>query len=184
MSRSDAQEFELFMRQHQNMVYSAALRLLARPAEAEDVAQEVFLKAFQHFAELRDSPRAGGWLRTVAVNLSLNHLSRYRSRWTFFSDLFHGDDTRTEPEAPSPQDVGEEVSALDRRDLVEAALRGLPAAQRVPLALYHMEGMRYEEIAAKLGVSLGKVKTDIFRARASLRKTLEPRLKEDLGLTP
>lgn len=180
VAMTDAQEFELFMRNYQNMVFSAAMRLLASQAEAEDVVQEVFLKAFERFHELRDNPRVGGWLRTVAVNLSLNHLSRYRSRWTFFSELFHADDTDAEPDIPCPQDVCAEASAADCRELIEDALRKLPAAQRVPLVLFHMEGLRYEEIAAKLGVSMGKVKTDIFRGREAMRKTLEPHLKEDL----
>src|SRR5271168_724686 len=115
MAMSDAQEFELFMRNYQNMVFSAAMRLLASQAEAEDIVQEVFLKAFERFPELRENPRAGGWLRTVAVNLSLNHLSRYRNRWTFFSELFHGDDdARSAPEPAAAHDVSEDVSALDR----------------------------------------------------------------------
>ena len=180
---TDAQEFESFMRSYQNMVFSAAMRLLANQAEAEDVTQEVFLKAYERFPELRHNPRVAGWLRTVAVNLSLNHLSRYRARWTFFSELFRSEESGPEWEAPSAQDVGEDVSAADRRQLVEEALRRLPTAQRVPLALFHMEGLRYEEIAAKLGVSLGKVKTDIFRGREAMRKRLESRLKDDLGLT-
>ena len=184
ISMTDAQEFELFMRNYQNMVFSAAMRLLASEAEAKDIAQEVFLKAFERFGELRDNPRAGGWLRTVAVNLSLNHLSRYRNRWTFFSEIFHSHDSDSEPtpEPVSYQDVAEEVSTLDRKELVEASLRKLPPAQRVPLVLFHMEGLRYEEIATKLGVSIGKVKTDIFRGREALRKTLEPRLRGEAGL--
>src|SRR5512135_2339347 len=93
---SDAQQFEAFMRQYQNMVFSTAMRLLANPTEAEDVAQEVFLKAYERFAELGDSPTAGGWLRKVATNLSLNHLSRYRSRWSFFSELA-GSNAEDEP---------------------------------------------------------------------------------------
>ena len=78
------EQFETFMRNYQNMVYSTALRLVANPAEAEDIAQDVFLKAYERFADLRESPTAGGWLRTVARNMSLNHLSRYRARWSFF----------------------------------------------------------------------------------------------------
>ena len=183
ISMTDAQEFELFMRNYQNMVFSAAMRLLASQAEAEDVSQEVFLKAFERFAELRDNPRAGGWLRTVAINLSLNHLSRYRNRWTFFSELFRGDsDAEQKSEPISDQDVAEEISVSDRRALVEQSLRKLPAAQRVPLVLFHMEGLRYEEIATKLGVSVGKIKTDIFRGREALRKALEPRLRGEAGL--
>ena len=68
--------------------------------------------------------------------------------------------------------VGEKLEARDRHELVERALQKLPTAQRVPLVLYHLEGLRYEEIAEKLGVSLGKVKTDISRGREALRKKL------------
>ena len=168
------------MQQYQNMVFSTAMRLLANPADAEDIAQEVFLKAFERFGELRESPTVAGWLKTVATNLSLNHLSRYRARWSFFSDLFAGSD-EDEPQQPDfadPQDLQSELEGADRHHFVEQALLKLPPAQRVPLVLYHLEGLRYEEIAAKLNVSLGKVKTDIFRAREALRKRLRLQLTE------
>ncbi len=178
----DAQQFEAFLRDYQDMVFSTAMRLLANRAEAEDVAQEVFLKAYERFGELRESATAGGWLRTVATNLSLNHLTRYRARWSFFSELFtrHGEDDEEVPvEFAAPETVEAAVAASDRRSLVEAALQKLPPAQRVPLVLYHLEGLTYEEIAAKLRVSLAKVKTDIFRAREALRRRLES-VKADL----
>jgi len=170
------------MHKYQNMVFSTAMHLLANPTDAEDVAQEVFLRAYEHFSSLRESPTAGGWLKTVATNLCLNHLSRYRARWRFFSELFSGggeDDAET-PEFAAPGNLAEELEQADRRQVVEQALHQLPAAQRVPLVLYHLEGLRYEEIAAKLKVSLGKVKTDIFRGREALRKRLQGRLDEGM----
>ena len=85
---TDAQQFEAFVKDYQNMVFSTAMRLLANQSDAEDVTQEVFLRAYERFGELRDSPTLGGWLKTVATNLSLNHLTRYRARWSFFSDVF------------------------------------------------------------------------------------------------
>ena len=183
---TDAQQFEAFLREHQNHVFSTAMRLLANRAEAEDVTQEVFLKAYARFGELHDSPTVGGWLRTVATNLSLNHLTRYRARWSFFSELFGGRDDN-EPESPvdfpAPENVEEELAATDRRMIVEQALQKLPKAQRVPIVLFHLEGLSYEDIAAKLGVSLGKVKTDIFRGREAVRKRLEPVRESVLGLT-
>ncbi len=171
------------MQKYQNMVFSTALRLLAHPPEAEDVSQETFLRAYQHFAELQDSPTAGGWLKTVATNLSLNHLSRYRSRWSFFTDLFssQSDSEPEEPEFASPENLEEDLQRADRHRLVEQALAKLPAAQRVPLVLYHLQGLSYEEIATKLKVSLGKVKTDIFRGREALRKRLRLQLAEVVG---
>jgi RNA polymerase sigma factor (sigma-70 family) len=84
---TDADPFEAFVREHQHLVYAVAIRLLGRPAEAEDVAQDVFLKAFERFDALRTSPSAAGWLRTVTRNSCLNHLARYRSRWRLFSEM-------------------------------------------------------------------------------------------------
>jgi RNA polymerase sigma-70 factor (ECF subfamily) len=171
---TEPQPFESFVRNYQNMVFSTAMRLLADQSEAEDIAQEVFLKAYERFGELRDSPTAGGWLKRVATNLSLNHLSRYRSRWRFFSELAGGRDEEDEHpvEFAAPGDLAEELARADAHELVEQALQALPTAQRVPLLLYHLEGLRYEEIAARLKVSLAKVKTDIFRGREALRKKL------------
>ncbi len=168
------------MQKYQNMVFSTAVRLVANTAEAEDISQEVFLKAYERFHELRESPTAGGWLRKVATNLSLNHLSRYRSRWSFFSEMLSSksDEEEIEVEFAAPGNIEQELADSSRHELVEQALRNLPAAQRVPLVLYHLEGLRYEEIAAKLKVSLGKVKTDIFRAREALRKKLRLRLAD------
>lgn len=178
---TDAQQFETFLHNYQNMVFSTAMRLTANQAEAEDITQEVFLRAYERFADLQNSPTVGGWLKTVATNLSLNHLARYRSRWTFFSEMFRGgeDDDQTLVEFPANDDTHETVAVTDRRELVEQALQGLPASQRVPLVLHHFEGLRYEDIAVKLGVSLGKVKTDIFRGREALRQKLHLKLKED-----
>jgi RNA polymerase sigma-70 factor (ECF subfamily) len=179
---SEAQQFEAFMQRYQNMVFSTAMRLTANHSEAEDIAQEVFLRAYEHFSELRESPTAGGWLKTVATNLSLNHLTRYRARWSFFSELSTSSDEGEhgpEVEFAASQDLAGELDQADRHQVVEQALQKLPPAQRVPLVLYHLHGMRYEEIAAKLKISLGKVKTDIFRAREALRRRLRPQLLEE-----
>src|ERR1041385_3834094 len=182
---TDARQFEVFLHNYQNMVFSTAMRLLANETDAEDVSQEVFLKAYEHFDELRDNPRAGGWLRTVATNLSLNHLSRYRSRWSFFSELLRSRIGEEEPELefPAEDNVDEILDRAERQLLVDEALRRLPATQRVALVLHHLEHLSYEDIAARTGVSLGKVKTDIFRGRKALAKILWPKLKAELNPT-
>lgn len=80
-------DFTTFMRNYQDMVYSTAVRLLGNDAQAEDISQEVFLKAYERYDDLSTSPTAGGWLKTVTTNLSINHLQRYRKRWSFFFRL-------------------------------------------------------------------------------------------------
>ncbi len=161
-------DFEELISRYQDMVYTTAVRLLASPAEAEDVSQETFLKAFERFDSLKDSETAGGWLKTVATNLALNHLTRHRARWKLFSEL--------EAEG-APFDAAEETAPAPEAsdEQLEAALAALPERQRVPLVLFHFEDQSYEQIARRLGVSLAKVKSDIFRGRAALRRALEGR---------
>jgi len=168
-------DFTTFMRAYQDMVFSTAARLTRNDAQAEDISQEVFIKAHEHFNQLRTSPTAGGWLKTVATNLSLNHLSRYRNRWRFFSEFKRDDAGTDEPdvEFAAPDSFFSNVDASERREWIERALDQLPDHQRVPLVLYHFEDLPYEDIARQLGVSLAKVKTDILRARAALAKILQ-----------
>jgi RNA polymerase sigma-70 factor, ECF subfamily len=166
-------DFTTFMRNYQDMVYSTAVRLIGNETQAEDIAQDVFIKAHEHFENLRASPTAGGWLKTVATNLSLNHISRYKKRWRFFSDIVRTDDEgEQEVEFAAPDTFFSGVDSAERREWVERALEKLPEHQRVPLVLFHFEDMPYEEIARKLGVSLSKVKTDILRGREALAKIL------------
>jgi RNA polymerase sigma-70 factor (ECF subfamily) len=162
------------MRNYQDMVYTTAVRLIGNETQAEDIAQDVFIKAHEHFDNLRTSPTAGGWLKTVATNLSLNHISRYKKRWRFFSDLVRADDEGDEQpvEFAAPDTFFSGVDSAERREWVERALEKLPEHQRVPLVLFHFEDMPYEDIARKLGVSLSKVKTDILRGREALAKIL------------
>lgn len=169
---AETANFETFMRAYQNMVFSTAVRLLGNDAEAQDIAQEVFLKAYQRFAELSQSPTVGGWLKTVTTNLCLNHLSRYRARWRFFSEMLSHEDEDETLDLPAPDTMSEKVDEADYRRVLEQALQKLPTTQRVPLVLFHFENLSYEEIAAKLRISLSKVKTDIFRGREALRKRL------------
>ena len=179
---TDTHQFEVFMRAYQDMVYTTAVRLLGNEAEAEDISQEVFLKAYERYSDLSKSTTVGGWLKTVTRNLCLNHLSRYRARWRFFSEfsLEQKEDDR-EIEFAAPDTFEQDLETKDNRRLLEIALQKLPANQRVPLVLYHFEDLGYEEIAVKLRISLGKVKTDIFRAREALRKKLGAKLSEEMG---
>jgi RNA polymerase sigma-70 factor (ECF subfamily) len=202
---NDAYRFEMFVREYQDMVFATAVRLLGNAAEAEDVSQTVFMRAYERFATISNSPTAAGWLKTVATNLCLNHLARYRARWQFFSELERDDQSSVEDVATpgsraearkshivggdpggshvvGPPDFGpmarpapsplEAVEQSERAARLEQALRGLPDHQRVPLVLFHFEDMSYEAIASMLGVTVGKVKIDIHRGRARLRKQL------------
>ncbi len=151
-------DFTTFMRNYQDMVFSTAVRLVGNVAQAQDISQEVFLKAYQHFDRLETSPTAGGWLKKVATNLSLNHLTRYRNRWRFFSEFKRtgadqNDTAETEIEFADQDHFLNEIDSDERKAWLATALEELPDHQRVPLVLYHFENMPYDEIAKQLRVS-------------------------------
>ncbi len=169
-------DFTTFMRNYQDMVYTTAVRLLGNETQAEDIAQEVFLKAYERWGNLSGSATAGGWLKTVTTNLSINHIQRYRRRWRFFSEITRHGDEGAEDDQPvefaSPDSFLDGLDQADRRAWLERALEKLPDHQRVPLVLFHFEDLSYEDIARRMGVSLSKVKTDIMRGREALAKVL------------
>jgi RNA polymerase sigma-70 factor (ECF subfamily) len=156
------------------MVFATAIRLLGNAADAEDAAQTVFLKAYQRFEELGASPAAAGWLKTTTTNVCLNHLSRYRARWRFFSEMNADADAPDFADGIAAAELapGDAFERTATHDALEAAVHALPDHQRVPLVLFHFEGASYQQIADTLGVSLGKVKTDIHRGRETLRRAL------------
>jgi RNA polymerase sigma-70 factor (ECF subfamily) len=173
---TDIARFEALVAEYQDMVFAVAVRLLGNADEAEDVSQAVFLKAFEHFDQIVDNPAVAGWLKAVATNTSLNHLTRYRSRWRLFSELapegaVHGE-SHIDTLAASSASVEDAVVNAEQQQRLERALRTLPDHQRVPLVLFHFEDRSYQEIAALTGVSLAKVKTDIHRGRDALRKVV------------
>lgn len=172
---TDADRFEAFVRTYQDLVYALAVRLLGGSADAEDIAQTVFLRAYERFDDVVANPSAPGWLKTVTRNLCLNHLSRYRSRWRFFSELGSSTDAGQDAGAdlPAHGSLARDMEDADEREQLERALRELPDHQRVPIVLFHFDEMSYQDIAAALGVSLSKVKTDIHRGREALRRHID-----------
>ncbi len=170
---SNTTGFEAFVVAHQDVVYATAWRLLGNATEAEDVAQEVFLKAFERYDQLAGSPTAVGWLRTVTRHACLNHLLRYRGRWQFFSELTApGEGAEAFDVASRTGNPATAYEVAERREHLGQALLRLPDALRVPLVLYHFEDASYQDISEMLGVSLAKVKTDIHRARKALKQHL------------
>jgi len=170
---SDAASFEAFVREYQDMVFATAVRLLGREADAEDVAQTVFMRAFERFAEIGGSPSAAGWLKTVTTNLCLNHLSRYRARWQLFSEMERpGEGPALSTKVALMATAPAELERVELQERLERALRRLPDHQRVPIVLFHFEDLSYQAIAEALRVSVAKVKTDIHRGREALKQEL------------
>src|SRR5262249_4074804 len=127
--------------------------------------------------ELRANPAAGGWINTTGRNLALNHLTRYRRRLRFFSELGEKDDAEKDDEEtvvdfPSPDCFVDDIDNSQRREILQQALQRLPDHQRISLVLFVFEQLPYAEIAQSLGITHKKVRNDIYLARRALGKQL------------
>lgn len=132
-------------------------------AAAQDIAQESFLRLHREGFEGFPAGEARFWLYRVARNLALNELSKGSTRRRLFARV-------VEAFTHAGRDPERELEMNEQKGLVLGMLKELPEHQRAALLLREQEGMSYREIAEVLGVSEGKVKVDVFRARTSLRE--------------
>jgi RNA polymerase sigma-70 factor, ECF subfamily len=163
---------ELFAR-HSAMVYNLALRLCGNAADAQDLAQDVFVKAIRALAGLREDSFSGTWLYRITVNAWKNRLRAGARRGADATvTLDAGDEAGAQPASPEarPEEAAERAG---RKAALERALAALTPEDRAMLALRELDGRSYEEIAAVLEVPLGTVKSRLSRAREALRLKLE-----------
>jgi RNA polymerase sigma factor (sigma-70 family) len=166
--------FGELVRRYQRVVYALALSLV-RPDDADDVAQEAFLRAFQNLDLLADSTRFGVWLRRITFGVAIDHLRAVRARQSVAftsAELTQADDDAM----PDPPDSGlSPLQRLERDEVasrVLAALDRLPARYRIPLTLYHIDGLTHGKVARTLGVPEATVRSLVARARRKLARIL------------
>jgi len=161
-------EFQEFVRENQDMVYTTSLRITADPRDAEDIAQDVFMQAYNRFERIKEYDNPGGWLRTTTRNLSINHVMRYKKRFL----LMRFDSTATDTLFSTEAD-GYEEWLYEQSEVLKEALLKLPDRFRIPLVLHYYENMQYDEIAGVQKISLAKIKADIMRAKQRLKIEME-----------
>ena len=162
MREGDRSAFEEFYRRHTGRVYALAIRLTRNRSEAEEITQEVFVRAWQHRAKLSSPSHARNWLHRVALNLWRNQLRRLAQR---------GEPLVLEPERTVHPHPGNATRGL-RVDL-ERAVGLLPDRAREVLVLHDILGYRHAEIGGLLGIATNTSKVQLHRARKRLRKVLE-----------
>ena len=163
----DRRAFEELVRTQQHRVYGLALRMLGNPAEAQDIAQEAFLRAHRGLAEFRGEARLSTWLYAIVSRLCLNRLAGSERRLARDGEetLARIADARPGPDQAFEQ--GELEEALHR------AIGELPEERRIVVVLRDVEGLAYEEIADVLDLPVGTVRSRLHRARFDLKEKLE-----------
>lgn len=158
--------FENLVNLHGQMVYNLALRTLNNVQEAEDIAQETFIRAWKALPDFRAEARFSTWLYRITTNLCYNRLPRLKGELNALA----ADDAETLP--AKQRTVERDLITVEFYDLVWTAVHNLPESYRLLITLRHVQGMSYQEIADIADMPLGSVKTGIFRARKLLRDRL------------
>ena len=161
----DPRAFEELVRAYQHRVFGVAVRMLGNAAEAEDIAQEVFLRVHRSVREFRGDAKLSTWLYAITSRLCLNRLASAERRHS-----------RAGSEALAEVPDGDSGGGLEREE-VETALRqaiaALPEERRIVVVLRDLEGLSYEEIARALDLEPGTVRSRLHRARMDLKAKLE-----------
>lgn len=163
--QGDTHAFGALVCRYQRPVFNVCFRLLGERCEAEDLAQEAFVRAYQRLRLFDPQRPFGPWIRRVAANLCYNHLQRNQAQLSPLEDEqdFVSDNT-TNPELTAERN---ERSAAIRRALLQ-----LPPHYRILLELRHFQDLSYEEIAVELELPLNTAKSQLFRARKKLAELL------------
>ncbi|MFL5673427.1 MAG: RNA polymerase sigma factor [Chloroflexota bacterium] len=168
--------FESLVREHQDRIYSIALRMLGDPRDAEEAAQDAFVRAYRALArydEVRIADlRLRPWLATIVLNLCRSRLGRRvsaRSALSLDAELPGGLEPRTDPRRGPAESAASRESATTWAGLLLA----LPPAYRSAVVLRHIDGLTYPELAAALDRPEGTVKAQVHRGMALLRTAFE-----------
>ncbi|MBI2392491.1 MAG: sigma-70 family RNA polymerase sigma factor [Deltaproteobacteria bacterium] len=186
----DERAFDQLVRGYERRVYALVVRMLGNPAEAQDVAQEVFVQVFRAIEQFRGDSKLSTWIFRIAVNLSKNralYLQRRHSGQRADNEDAHELGERVPLGAAAKGTAGDVarpdqlVEGMQVERIVQAAIAELEASFRECLLLREVEDMSYEEIAEVTGLPAGTVKSRIHRARAQVRLHVETKLGEQVG---
>ena len=179
VQRGDKRAFDLLVLKYQHKILGLIVRFVRDPHEAQDVAQEAFIKAYRALANFRGDSQFYTWLYRIAINTAKNYLVA-RGRRPPESDIsaedaefMDGDHDLKDIESPERLMLRDEIEAT-----VHRAIAALPEDLRTALTLREFDGLSYEDIAAVMQCPVGTVRSRIFRAREAVDKALQPLLQE------
>jgi len=164
---------------YQGHVYGLAYSLVNNWADAQDISQETFIRAYVNLDQLKEPDRFAPWLRRVTFSVAMNWLKAFRP------GIFRQLDGQIDLETLEIPDFRPgPAEELERRELAEAvhrALASLPPRYRVPLTMFHLDGLSYQKVAEFLDIPVGNVKVLIHRARAKLKALLPHYVTGEVG---
>lgn len=177
VQQGDKSAFDLLVLKYQHRIVHLVNRYVKDPTEAQDVAQDTFLKAYRALGDFRGESAFYTWLYRIAINTAKNYLlSRSRRHFDYEIDV---QDAEQVENAAQLKDLDTPDNLLMNEQIVQViktAIERLPEEMRIAITLRELEGMSYEEIAEAMDCPIGTVRSRIFRAREAIDEKLQPLL--------
>lgn len=177
VQQGDKSAFDLLVIKYQHKIVHLVNRYVKDPSEAQDVAQDTFIKAYRALGDFRGDSAFYTWLYRIAINTAKNYLlSRSRRHFDYEIDVQDAEQVENAPqlkniETPENLLMNEQIVAV-----IKSAIERLPEEMRIAITLREFEGMSYEEIAEAMDCPIGTVRSRIFRAREAIDQKLNPLL--------
>jgi RNA polymerase sigma-70 factor, ECF subfamily len=183
VQRGDKGAFDALVLKYQHKLVKLVMRYVRNPAEAEDIAQEAFIKAYRALPQFRGDSAFYTWLYRIAINTAKNAVvSRDRSPIGYDLDRHSSDESYDMQGRMKDSETPEALVLTDEiRTTVNAAIDALPEDLRTAIVLRELEGLSYEEIAATMDCPVGTVRSRIFRAREAIDRRLREVFEGGLG---
>ncbi|MBS0580988.1 MAG: RNA polymerase sigma factor RpoE [Proteobacteria bacterium] len=183
VQRGDKGAFDALVLKYQHKLVKLVMRYVRNPAEAEDIAQEAFIKAYRALPGFRGDSAFYTWLYRIAINTAKNAVaSRDRSPIDYSLDRSGNEESNDMQGHMKDAETPEGLVLTDEiRSIVNAAIEALPEDLRTAIVLRELEGLSYEEIAATMDCPVGTVRSRIFRAREAIDRQLREVFEGGLG---
>lgn len=156
--------FEELVKRHQRQIYALALKMIKNHDDAADIAQDVFLKAYEVLGTFQKKSSFHTWLYRIAVNFCINHLRRDKRKYHIELETYHA--------VQSPKAL-QNMNILEVQEELNKAIQRLPEKQQTTVLLRACDGLPYKEIAKILDCSIGTVKANYFHAVKNLRRLMK-----------
>ncbi|GAB3276631.1 RNA polymerase sigma factor [Larkinella harenae] len=160
----DLTAYAFLVDKYKNMAYTIALRILTDPYEAEDLAQESFVKAYLQISSFQNKSKFSTWLYTIVYRSAVSKLKISHRKFLALDEQFLENETATLPTDP--------LITSEREQYVKEAIKKLPKLESLVITLFYFEENSVEEIEAITGLSKSNIKVKLFRARKTLEKEL------------
>jgi RNA polymerase sigma-70 factor (ECF subfamily) len=183
VQRGDKGAFDVLVLKYQHKVVKLVMRYVRNPAEAEDIAQDAFIKAYRALPQFRGDSAFYTWLYRIAINTAKNAVvARDRNPVDFDLDMTNTEESYEMQGRLKDSETPEALVLTDEiRTTVNAAIANLPDDLRTAIVLRELEGLSYEEIAATMDCPVGTVRSRIFRAREAIDSRLREVFEGGLG---